>query len=181
MKNPTLVKRYARGLVGALRDEPEFALVHGELLAFQALFKTNPELTKVLESPFVPSKKKNQIITGILAASPLSAKTVRFLGLLVEHGRLDILEEVLLEAPLLWKEKQGIQTFEVSSAYSLTDEQKERLQVELERREGKPVSLGFVIEPGIVGGLLLRKGNVIYDISIQGRLAKLKEKMIEGS
>jgi F-type H+-transporting ATPase subunit delta len=181
MKNPTLVKRYAVGLVGALRDETEFALVHGELLAFQALFKTNPELTKVLESPFVPSKKKNQIITNILAASPLSVKTVRFLGLLVEHGRLDILEEVLLEAPLLWKEKQGTQTFDVSSAFSLTPQQKERLQAELERREGKPVFLDYRIDPDLLGGLSLRKGNVIYDVSIQGRLAKLKEKMAEGS
>jgi F-type H+-transporting ATPase subunit delta len=180
MKNPTLVKRYARGLVGALHEESEFAAVHGELSAYQGVLKTNIELANILKSPFVPKKKKNQIIKNILAASPPTEKTARFLDVLVEHNRLDILEDVLLALPPLWQETQGVQMFEVSSAFSLTSEQKDRLRAELERLEGKPVFLDYRIDPGLVGGLSLRKGNVIYDVSIEGRLAKLKEKMIEG-
>ena len=180
MKNPTLVRRYAAGLVGALRDEAEFRSVLGELEALRRLLATNRELAGVLHSPFVPGKKKNQIIKGILAASPLGDKTERFLGVLVEHGRLDILEDVLLAVPELWRERHGVETIEVSSAFALTPGQMARLQSELERREGKPVYLSYRIEPGLVGGLSLKKGNVIYDVSIQGRLAKLKEKMMEG-
>jgi F-type H+-transporting ATPase subunit delta len=180
MKNPTLVKRYAKGLIGALHQDSEYAAVYAELSAIGGLLETSRELSKILVSPFVPKKKKDQIIKNVLSTSPSSEKTARFLDLLLAHNRLDILAEVLRAVPLLWKERQGVQTFEVSSAFSLTDQQRERLRAELERLEGKPVFLDYRIDPGLVGGLSLRKGNVIYDASVQGRLAKLKEKMIEG-
>jgi F-type H+-transporting ATPase subunit delta len=73
-----------------------------------------------------------------------------------------------------------VRTFEVSSAVSVTPQQQARLRAELERLEGGPVFLEYRIDPGLVGGLSLRKGNIILDVSVQGRLAKLKEKMIEG-
>jgi F-type H+-transporting ATPase subunit delta len=180
MKNPTLARRYAKGLVGALHQESEYAAVYAELSAIGSLLEASRELPKVLESPFVPKKKKDQIIRNILAASPPSEKTARFLDLLLAHNRLDVLAEILRAVPLLWKERQGVQTFEVNSAVSLTDQQRERLRAQLERLEGNPVFLDYRIDPGLVGGLSLRKGNVIYDASIQGRLAKLKQKMIEG-
>ena len=180
MRNQVLVRRYARGLVGALRGESELAEMHRELSEVASLLRTNLQLAAILKSPFVPKKKKNQIIRDILAASPPGAKAARFLDVLIEHKRLDILEDVLLVVPALWRERQGVQTFEVSSAVSVTPQQKKRLQAELERLEGKPVFLEYRVDPGLVGGLSLRKGNIIYDVSVQGRLAKLKEKMIEG-
>jgi F-type H+-transporting ATPase subunit delta len=180
MRNEALVKRYARGLVGALHGEAELEAAHRELSAVSVLLRTNPELAAVLKSPFVPKKNKDKLVRDILASSPPGAKPGRFLDLLIEHNRLDILDDILLVVPPLWRVAQGVETFEVSSAVSVTPRQKERLQAELERLEGKPVFLEYRIDPGLVGGLSLKKGNIIYDVSVQGRLAKLKEKMIEG-
>ncbi len=180
MQNPVLVRRYARGLVGALREESELEAVHRELSAVSRLVRTNLELAAVLKSPFVPKKKKDRIIKDILAASPPGPKSSRFLGLLLEHNRLDVLEDILLAVPALWREGHGVPTFEVSSAVPVTPQQQERLKTELERLEGGPVFLEYRVDPGLVGGLSLRKGNIIYDVSVEGRLAKLKEKMIEG-
>ncbi|HEX2694263.1 MAG TPA: F0F1 ATP synthase subunit delta, partial [Acidobacteriota bacterium] len=67
-----------------------------------------------------------------------------------------------------------------SSAVPLTDDQKVRLTATLESLERKPVSLGYRIDPGIIGGLALRKGNVVYDVSVEGDLLRLKEKITEG-
>jgi F-type H+-transporting ATPase subunit delta len=180
MRNQVLISRYARGLVGALRDESELTAVHRELSAVSRLLRTNLVLAAILKSPFIPKKKKDQIIKDILAASPPGPKTARFLGLLIEHNRLAVLEDILLVVPALWRERQGVATFEVSSAVPVTPQQKERLQAQLERLEGRPVFLEYRVDPGLVGGLSLRKGNIIYDVSVEGRLAKLKEKMIEG-
>ena len=78
------------------------------------------------------------------------------------------------------RESQGIETFEVSSAVPVAPPQRLRLQAELEQREGRPVFLEYRIDPGLVGGLSLRKGNIILDVSLRGRLAQLKERLIEG-
>ncbi len=180
MPDQILVRRYARGLVGALAEEPEFAAVLQELSAFCRLLQTNRELAAVLENPFVAKKKKDKIIKDILAASPPGGKTMRFLGVLIEHNRLGLLDDILLAVPELWRERQGVQTFEVSSTVPLSAAQTERLRRELERLEQRPVFLEFRIDPALVGGLSVRKGNTIYDASVQGRLDKLKEKMMEG-
>jgi F-type H+-transporting ATPase subunit delta len=180
MRNEALVNRYARGLVGALHGESELEAVHRELSAVSTLLRENLELAAVLKNPFVPKKNRDQIVRDILASSPPGAKTGRFLDLLIEHDRLDILDAILLVVPALWRESQGVETFEVRSAVTVTPRQQAKLRAELERLEGGPVFLEYRIDPGLVGGLSLRKGSIIYDVSIQGRLAKLKVNMIEG-
>lgn len=180
MRKEALVRKYARGLVGALSSQAEVEAVLGELTATQALLREHAELASVLSTPFVPRKNKDQIIREVLGGCPACAKTARFLDLLLEHRRLDILEDVLRLVPELWRESQGIETFEVSSAVPVAPPQRLRLQAELERREGRPVFLEYRIDPGLVGGLSLRKGNIILDVSLRGRLAQLKERLIEG-
>jgi F-type H+-transporting ATPase subunit delta len=98
----------------------------------------------------------------------------------VEHGRLEFLPDIVAAAPAAWNERQGVLTFEVSSVVPLTEKQKDRLKIELERLERKPVSLAFQADPAIIGGLSLRKGNIVYDVSVEGDLLKLKEKIQEG-
>lgn len=180
MKTLVLVKKYALGLVNALKDDGEFSLVNQELGEFWTFFRTHKELSDLLASPFIPASKKNLIIKNVLAACSLAEKTSRFLFLLVEHSRLNLLPEILQVLPVLWHERQGVSTFEVNSVIGLTEGQKGRLQKELERLERRPVYLQYRIDPDLVGGISLRKGNVVYDASIRGHLAKLKEKICEG-
>jgi F-type H+-transporting ATPase subunit delta len=167
-------------LVNALQDENEFAAVGRELARFSTLLSTRQDLTVVLASPFIAAKKKNRIIKDILAVSSFAEKTTRFICLLLDHNRLHLLGDILRAFPVFWNERKGVSTFEVSSVVSLTEIQKEKLKVQLERVEKRPVSLHYKIEPGLVAGISLKKGNVVYDASIRGHLFKLKEKISEG-
>jgi F-type H+-transporting ATPase subunit delta len=180
MKRQILVKRYAQGLIAALRDDGEFQLALRELEAFQRLLSDHRDLGKVMANPFVAAKKKSRIIKDILTASAFSQKTTRFLALLLGHNRLDLLGEILQALPLFWNEKQGVATFEVSSVVALSEVQKQKLAEELERLEKKPVSLNFRVDPDLVAGLSLKKENLVYDASLRGHLARLREKIIEG-
>jgi len=180
MKNPILVKRYTQGLAGALKDEPEFTSVSRELADFLALISAHGALQETLASPFVRARGKTQVIQDILARSGFTEKTSRFILLLLEHGRLDLLGEVLEELPAIWHDNRGVVTFEVSSAVGLAPDQKKRLQAELERLEGGPVFLRYAMDPGVLAGISLRKGNVIYDASLRGQLAKVKQIISEG-
>jgi F-type H+-transporting ATPase subunit delta len=128
----------------------------------------------------VAARRKTQVIRDILAASGFSDKTSRFILLLLEHKRLDLLGDVLEELPVLWNERCGVAMFEVSSVVALAEAQKRRLVGALERLEGRPVFLRYSIDPGLVAGFSLKKGNVVYDGSLKGYLAKIKERISEG-
>ena len=180
MKNLILVKRYTQGLVGALRDEPEFISVHRELGRFQELVSTHGVLKDTLASPFVAARRKTQVIRDILAAAGFSDKTSRFILLLLGHNRLDLLGDIQEEFPVLWNERHGVATFEVSSVVALAETQKRRLVSALERLENRPVFLRYSIDPGLVAGFSLKIGNVVYDGSLRGHLAKIKERISKG-
>ena len=180
MKNLILVKRYTQGLVGALQDEREFNAVHRELAEFRELISTHGALKGTLASPFVAARRKTRVIKEVLAVSDYMGKTSRFVLLLFGHNRLDLLGDILEALPVLWNERRGVATFEVSSVVILADAQMKRLKAELERLEGGPVFLRYSIDPGLVAGFSLQRGNVIYDASLRGHLAKIKERISEG-
>jgi len=180
MKNQALVRKYADGLVQALQDEREFESVGAEVRAFRDLFVSREDLRKALVSPFVNARKKAAVLDGVLAGSGTGPKMSRFLSLLLRHKRLDLLPAVVDLLPEAWSAKLGLVTFEVTSAVPLTDGQKVRLSEGLEVSEKKPVRLVFKTDPAIVGGLAVRKGHIVYDASVEGRLSALKELLGQG-
>jgi F-type H+-transporting ATPase subunit delta len=180
MKNQSLVKKYAQGLVQAVRDEAEFESVRAELSAFRELFAGRADLRHALLSPFVGAAKKARVLEGVLAARGAGGKTTRLLGLLLEHKRLDILGDLVAVLPEAWNEKLGVLTFEVTSVVALTEGQRSRLQRALEAAEANPVNLVFRTDPAIIGGLTLKRGHIVYDVSIEGQLNQLKEQIQQG-
>lgn len=180
MKTQILTKRYAQGLVSSIRDDEEFEILSDQLIGFHDLLSKHEELNVALTGPFLPPTKKIQITQEILDEGGLKGKIRRFILLLVENNRLELLPGIVDLVPLLWNEKQGIATIEVASASSLSEDQKKRLKQKLERLERRPVSLICTIDPELIGGLSLKKANIVYDVSIKGSLENLKERISEG-
>jgi F-type H+-transporting ATPase subunit delta len=180
MKNQVLVRRYAQGLVQAVKDEGEFASVRADLREFLGLYNRQDELRSALMSPFINAAAKAQILTDVLNGSRAREKTVRFLRLLLDHKRFDLIKDIADILPETWNEKLGILTFEVASVIPLTDAQKGRLRETIEAAEKRPVTLVFKIDPGLIGGLALRRGHIVYDVSIQGNLNQMKEQIQQG-
>ena len=179
MKNPILVKRYTEGLAAALESEAEFKAVHRELKDFAALMDKDERLGPVLLQPFFNSEKKTRILEAILKKQAAHAKTARFLGLLLKHGRLEILPRVLAGFPDAWRESRGVRSFEVRSVVPLSEAQKKDLEVGLRRLEGRPIHCAYGLDPELIGGLTVRKGNVVYDVSLKGQLLRLQDRISE--
>ena len=180
MKSQILVKRYTLGLVNSIKDEAEFSALIGELSAFSGLLHTHKELKDTLLNPFLPTSRKVQIAHELLATTSIRKKAQRCILLLVENDRLELLPEIIESLPDAWNEEKGVDTYEVASVVPLSDDQRKKLKVKLERLEKKPVVLKYRIDPELVGGLMIKRKNIVYDISIKGSLLKLKEKIIEG-
>lgn len=179
MKNKSLLKRYAQGLLSSLGgDDEEYELIYQEIRDFAAILAEQKKLNNMLTRPFLPTSKKKKIVEEILSRA-LHEKTSRFILLLIENERLEILPDLIELLPELWYTEKGIVTYLVSSVIPLSDVQKRKLAAQLENVSGKPVMLKYHLEPTLIGGILVRKGNIIYDASIEGHLQKLQEQIIE--
>jgi F-type H+-transporting ATPase subunit delta len=180
MKSRVLVKKYTEGLVNALKDDAEYRRVREDLEAFAGLMRPGEKLREALANPFLNARKRGAAVGEILERMSCHEKTKKLLGLLVEHGRLDILGDIAAAVPEAWNERQGVMTFTAVSAVPMTEAQKKRLTAELERLEKGRVTLVASVDPGIIGGLTLRRGNIVYDASVEGDLLRLMEKIQEG-
>lgn len=180
MKEQILVKRYAQGLVNSAKNDEEFAALLDQLEDFQKALMTHKSLADVLTSPVLPPQKRLEVASLVLSKMETHPKTRRFLMLLMENHRLPLLPQVLENLPALWNEKKGISTFEVTSAVPLSGSQRKKLEETLIRMEKRPVSLVFHTDSSLIGGLSVRKGNIVYDVSLEGGLQRLKQKIAEG-
>jgi len=179
MRSHILIRRYTEGLAGALKNEAEYEAVCRDLADFGRLLQDHGQLRDVLFRPFLKTAKKAQIVQDLLARKSYREKTARFLLLLLQHGRLECLPRIAEDLPVRWREQQGILTFEVRSVVPLKDGQKRKLEKQLEQLEKSAVHLTYKIDPDIVGGLYVKKGNMAYDVSLKGQLTRLKEKTRE--
>ena len=180
MKNQAIVRKYADGLAQALKEEREFESVGAEVRAFRDLFVSRQDLRRALVTPFINARKKAAVLDEILARSGTGPKASRFLSLLLKHKRLALLPAIAELLPEAWSDKHGVVTLEVTSAAPLTAGQMEKLEKALVASEKKPVRLICKTDPAVIGGLAVRKGHVVYDASVEGRLAALKERLGQG-
>jgi F-type H+-transporting ATPase subunit delta len=175
MKNDVPINRYAEGLAGALRTGEEYATVSRELGEFAGLLDSHDLLRATLLRPFVPAARKTEVLEEVLARQAYGDKTRRLILLLAQRGRLDILGGVVRALPALWQKRQGVVTFQVRSVVPLKEGQRATLEETLRALEKRPVSCTYALDPSIVGGLVVRKGNMVYDVSLKGQLERLKE------
>jgi len=181
MKNLVLVKRYSEGLVRALDSVEEFNQVKEELQSFNHLLSRSTQLNRVLATPIASPAKRKEVLHSLFRLWPgFLSKTKRFLSLLVEQGRLGLLPEIIGQLPAIWNDEHGIVTFDIFSTVPLTTKEKKVLKEKLEKLEGSPVDLHFHLDPHLIGGISVKKGNIIYDLSIQGSLELLKQHLIKG-
>jgi F-type H+-transporting ATPase subunit delta len=179
MMKQVLLRRYGQGLINVLEDEADFRKIRDELQELSDLFFGEEKFRQALDSPFLSKAKKADLVRDILKTSAADRRTQNFIRLLLEKGRFELLPEILDILPLLWNEKSGVVTMEACSAIPLSQAQQERLHRTLEKREGGPVQLKFTLDPGLVGGLVLRRGHVVYDLSVLGGLARLRDFLAE--
>jgi len=111
MKNQVLIKKYAHGLLSTLKGEKEYGILYRELKNFANLLAAREELYDLLIRPLLPASRKKKIAEGILSKSSSQQKTIRFISLLIENDRLELLSGIIEFLPDLWNEEKGIVTY----------------------------------------------------------------------
>ncbi len=172
------VSTYAEALFEAARERDELEEVLEELEDFEAALEESEELRLFFYGGQIPEREKRRAIDALTEG--MSLTTRNFLKVLSDNGREEILEEILVRYEELVKEHLGRVEVEVTTAVELSEDEldlmKERLGNSLEGRE---VILQTSVDPNILGGAVFRDGGRMLDSSVRGRLASLREEMLE--
>jgi F-type H+-transporting ATPase subunit delta len=164
---------YAQAIIEAADRKNAREEVLDELLtlANEVLPKV-PKARDVFTSPRVPLEHKAALIDRITAGRTLPT-TAHALHVLARHGRLGILTEVAIAARRLADEMAGRQQAVVTTAVPLSDDQRREIIADVEQSLGVSLAARFEVDPELIGGLVVRVGDTVYDRSIASSLASL--------
>jgi F-type H+-transporting ATPase subunit delta len=172
---------YARALIDAAEECGQTEAVMDELDSFITdVLGANPKFEAVLDSALIQPDEKNALFDKALGAqaSPLF---LNFLKVVSRRGRLDILRPIHAAAHEIYDQMRGIVRVQVASAAELQEPTRHELAESVRRMiGGKPV-LETEVWPELVGGMMMRVGDTVYDGSISTRLERIRQEMIERS
>jgi len=173
-----VTSHYARAfadVVFALKLAP--ASVLEQLYGMVSVVQSNQVLQRIWENPSVPAMQKRSLLDAIVARENVSKQARNFLAVLIDHRRIGQLPEIVREVESELDTRQGFAEAEVTSARELSAIEKGALEGKIATMTGKKVRAHYAIDPGILGGAIVRLGSTIYDGSIKGQLHRMKEQL----
>jgi F-type H+-transporting ATPase subunit delta len=154
--------------------EGELESVEEQVYAFAKMADKQAKVREALINPELPSENKRNLIGEVLGerANPVA---VNLLGMLVEQGRARDIGRIAESLAEVAAERRQQVVAEVRSAVPLTDAQRRRLAEALSSATDRKVEVKVVVDPDLVGGVVARVGDLIFDGSIRSRLDEAKQ------
>lgn len=175
-----LISGYAEALLSVAVAEECLERVEDELFQFARALESNAELRDRLVDPSVETSAKLGLVTDLLGARA-HPQTVAAVTWLVQAGRARQLPRVADELVRLAARSRRHAVAEVRAAVPLSQEQRDRIASALQGSTGEPVDVKVVVDPGVVGGLVVRMGDTVIDGSVAKRLSDLRSAMMSGA
>jgi len=151
-------------------------LVWSESLAFASAVAGDAQIQQVLQSPGLTSGRKAEIFIEICEGK-LDEHVKSFIKTLSENNRLTLLPTIFEGFEKLRLEEGAMMEVSITSAYELSEEEKTKLVNALKTRFNKEINMVSNVERELLGGLVIRAGDLVIDGSIKGRIQKLTEAM----
>ncbi|RJG12736.1 F0F1 ATP synthase subunit delta [Pseudomonas cavernicola] len=169
----TLARPYAKAAF-------EYAQAHQQLANWSAMLGLAAEVSqddtmqRVLTAPRLTSTDKATTFIEV-CGDKFDAKVQNFLHVISENNRLELLPEIAELFELLKAEQEKSVDVDVTSAFALNEEQQDKLAKVLSARLGREVRLHAAEDATLIGGVVIRAGDLVIDGSVRGKLAQLAE------
>jgi F-type H+-transporting ATPase subunit delta len=164
---------YAQAILAVAEAEGALGPVEDELYEFAKAVEVNTGLREALTDLALPIENKRGLIRDVLSerANPLAATLI---GFVVETGRARELGKIVQAFADIAAERRKHVLAEVRSAIGLSEAQRSRLAAALSRATGNDVEVKVVVDPTVIGGVIARVGDEVFDGSIASRLDDAK-------
>ena len=167
----TIARPYAQAAFELARADNAL-LVWSEMLNLAAAVAHDAQLSTLLSSPRISRNQLAELFIGV-CGERLSAQGKNFIRLLADNRRLDVLTEIAALFQVLRAEAEGVLEAEMVSAQPVTDAQRMQITAALKARLKREVTLSVRTDASLLGGAIIRAGDLVIDGSARGKLAKL--------
>jgi F-type H+-transporting ATPase subunit delta len=170
---------YARALFEAAKDDGVLDRAHDELGEFADALDEDRNLQVFLFSPYFSSEEKKDGIRRIV--SDADERVLNFLELLAERHRMPALFRIRRIFEGLWAEENKLLPVVVTSATELDAGLVEDIGKRIEEQTGRRVELASKVDPDVLGGLMVRVGNMVLDATVRNRLEQLRKQVAKAA
>lgn len=167
----TTARPYAKAIFALARESNSLANT-AEGLSIGAQVVADPRVHELLGSPHVTPAQLAELVNGI-AGAKLDEHGRNFIALLAQNRRLGFLPEIAALFEQMKAEVENAVDVEVTAATALTPEQESRYAAALQKKLGRQVRLHTKVDGSLLGGAVLKAGDLVIDGSIKGRLERL--------
>jgi F-type H+-transporting ATPase subunit delta len=169
-----LVRGYAEALLAIAEAEGDLATVEDELYTFAKALETNTRLREAMTDAALPADRKRAVLEDLLGerANP---HTVNIIAFILEQGRARELGRIIEQLAAVAAERRRKVVAEVRSAVPLDETRRTNLAKALSKATGREVEVKVVVDPGVLGGIVARIGDEVFDGSIQTRLREARD------
>jgi F-type H+-transporting ATPase subunit delta len=169
--------QYATALADIVLEQGAAEPARKQLQDFRVAYEESAELRNFLASPAVSRQAKHAVIEKLVARLGASRIIRNFLFIMADHQRIHLLPDIEQTFEEVLRQRQGVAEAEVTSAVELSERQKTTLVETLERLSGKKIQAKYALEPGLLGGAVVRVGDTIYDGSVRKQLNQLHARL----
>jgi F-type H+-transporting ATPase subunit delta len=169
--------QYATALADIVLEQGAAEPARKQLQEFRATFEESAELKNFLISPAIPRDAKHGVIKKIVTRLGASKIICNFLFVMSDNQRVHLLPKIVDTFEQVLEQRQGVAEAQVTSPLELSDVQKSALVRTLERVSGKKILARYSLDATLLGGVLVRIGDMIYDGSVRNRLNQLRARL----
>ena len=172
----TIARPYAEA-VFKLAQQQKNLKGWSDTLQLCAVIVANPEMGSLIGNPKISDEQLARLF-GELCGDKLDEHGKNFISTLIENDRLGLLPEIAELYELARADAEGVVTAEVVSALVLDDAQQKKIAASLKKRLGRDVVLECKIDKGLLGGAVIRAGDLVIDGSAKGQVERLSNVLL---
>lgn len=178
MESGSISKRYARALLDLATEQKAVDAIYQDLEQTWATITGSKDLHRFATDPTFTRDQRVMVMREVVKGR-VRPVTENFVILLARRHRVGLLGDILVSYGELMDKAAGVVRAEVTSAGELSPEVEKELQAALHQLVGKTVILRKKVDPNVLGGVVTRVGNVLYDGSLASQLRRMRSDLLE--
>jgi F-type H+-transporting ATPase subunit delta len=174
----SLARRYARAVLDIGIAKDNYEQLGEEMDALSVMYSGSRDLTEALTNPVFPPSQRRKVLEAVLERGKASPVTRNFALLLLDRDRIPYLPAIARELRDMVDERAGRVRALVTSARPLSAENEKQVAASLAEISGKTVVMEKREDPALLGGVVAKLGDVVYDGSVRTQLELMRERFL---